>query len=253
MIALVLALAPLAQDESVGARWRVWKAEIDGHIQGQGDALPSSDIDVARELGLDDEENGNELQVYVNVPFFGRLYAGYWWIDFDGSQVLSRTITFADRSFTSGTRVDTELELDMYYLTYEFPLPIPLGTDDFNLSVGFQIGARALLVDASIQSSLFSAQDSGGTGIPVLGVHGILQLTSYVRVELELAGLAASYADTSLRYFDGFAEVVGQIGPVFAGVGYKWASVDLEDERGDVDLEVDVELDGFYLTAGARF
>lgn len=253
MTALLLALLPLSQDETIGARFRAWKAGIDGHIQGEGDALPASDIDIDSELGIDDEENAQELQVYVNIPYFGRFYAGYWWVDFEGDQTLTRTITFADRTFTAGTQVDTQLELDMYYLTYEFGLPIPLGSDDVSLSVGVQIGVRALLVDASIDSSLFSAQDSGGTGIPVVGLHGILQLTRFLRAELELAGMAASYASTSLRYFDGFAELVGQVGPVFAGLGYKWASVDLKDERGDVDLEADVEIAGVYLTVGARF
>jgi hypothetical protein len=256
MIASLLALAAstaLVQDETVGARWREWKAAISGHLQGQGDILPASDIDVDDTLGFD-RESGHEIQLYLSLPVLGRLYAGYWWIGFEGTETLDRTITFADRTFTAGTVIDSELDLDMYYLTYEFVLPsLPLGSDDFRLDLGVQAGVRALLVDGSIESSLFSAEDSGGTGIPVLGVHGTLQATPYVRAELEVAGMGVSYGRSSLRYVEAFGEVVGQIGPVFAGVGYKWCNLDMRDDRGDVDLEVDITIEGLYFTAGVRF
>lgn len=254
MSVLLLALAPLLQDEIIGGRWREWKAGISGHIQGQGDLLPSSDIDVDDTLGFDERENGHEIQLYLNLPVVGRFYAGYWWIGYEGEETLEETITFADRTFVVGTRIDSTLDLDMYYLTYEFAFPsLPLGGDDLRLDLGIQAGVRALLVEGSIESALFSAEDSGGAGIPVFGVHGMLQVTPFLRAELELAGMAAKYGATSLRYIEGFGEVVGQVGPVFAGVGYKWCTLDLKDDRGDVDLQVDVNLEGFYLTAGVRF
>lgn len=253
MILLLLGLAA-PQDEIIGARWREWKASIDGHVQGDGDLLPATDIDVDDDLGYDGRENGHEIQLYLNIPYFGRFYAGYWWIGFDGSETLERTITFADRTFTAGTTIDSEFELDVYYLTYEFAFPsLPLGGDDLRLDLGVQLGVRGLFLEGSIESSLFQADDSGGTGIPVLGVHGMLQVTPFIRAELELAGLAVSYGSSSLRYVEGFGEVVGQVGPAFAGVGYKWTSLDFKDKRGDVDLEADVVLEGFFFTAGVRF
>lgn len=254
MAVLLLALAaPLAQDENIGARWREWKAAIDGHLEGEGDTLPATNIDVDDDLGFE-RENAHEIQLYLSIPFFGRFYAGYWWVDYEGSETLERTITFADRVFTAGTPVDSRLELDMYYLTYEFPFPsLPLGGDDLRLDLGVQLGARGLVVDGSIESAIFDAQDSGGTGIPVLGVHGTLQVTPYLRAELELAGMGVSYGSSSLRYVEGFGEIVGQIGPVFAGVGYKYCSLDFEDERGDVDLSAKIKVEGAYLTAGLRF
>ena len=256
MIASLLALAASAvpaQDETIGARWREWKAAIDGHIQGQGDAVPASDIDVDDTLGYECE-NGHEIQLYLNIPFFGRFYGGYWWIGFDGQETLDRTITFDDRVFTAGTRIDSELDLDMYYLTYEFVLPsLPIGGDDFRLDLGIQAGVRALLVEGSIESSSFRAEDSGGTGIPVLGLHGTLQATPFVRAELEIAGMGVSYGSSSLRYIEAFGEIVGQLGPAFAGLGYKWCNLDMRDNHGDVDLKLVITLEGFYLTAGLRF
>lgn len=253
MLALLLALAA-PQDEIIGARWREWKAAIDGHVQGEGGLLPATNIDVDEDLGYTGRENGHEIQLYLNIPYFGRFYAGYWWIGFDGSETLERTITFADRAFTAGTTVDSAFDLDMYYLTYEFAFPsLPLGGDDLRLDLGVQLGVRALFLEGSIESALFSAEDSGGTGIPVLGVHGMLHLTSFVRAELEIAGLSASYGSSSLRYLEGFGEIVGQVGPAFAGVGYKWCSLDFKDKRGDVDLGADLVLDGFFVTAGVRF
>ncbi len=256
LMALVLSTASpaLAQDETVGVRWREWFANLGGHIQGQGEAVPATDINLSETLGLDDQENGHEIQVYLNFPFVGRLYAGYWWIDFDGSETLTRDITFADITFTASTTVKTTLDLDMYYLTYEFVLPsIPLGGDELRLDIGIQAGVRALLADASIDSVLLKAQDDGAVGIPVLGVRGALQIASFVRAEFELAGMAVSYGSSSLSYVESFGEVVGQLGPAFAGVGYKWCKFDLDDSRGDVDFSTELRLDGFYVTAGLRF
>jgi hypothetical protein len=256
--ALILAVAAAspaaAQDETIGVRWREWFVKINGHIQGQGDNVPAADINLTSTLGLDDQENGHEIQLYLSLPVLGRFYAGYWWVDFEGDETLTRDITFADVTFSASTTVESTLNLDMYYLTYEFLLPsIPLGGDTMRLDVGVQLGARALLADASIESSGLSGEDDGAVGTPVIGVRGALQLAQFVRAELEIAGMSIRYGDSSMRYVEGFAEVVGQLGPVFGGVGYKWCSLDFHDSSGDVDFQADFKLDGFYLTAGLRF
>lgn len=258
LMALLLVLSTaspaLAQDETIGVRWREWFANLGGQIQGQGGVVPATDINLTSTLGLDDQENGHEIQLYLSLPFVGRFYAGYWWIDFEGSETLTRDITFADITFTASTTVDTTLDLDMYYLTYEFLLPsIPLGGDQVSLDIGIQVGLRALLADASIDGALFNAQDDGAVAIPVVGVRGALQIASFLRTEFELAGMAVSYGSSSLSYVESFGEVVGQLGPAFAGVGYKWCKLDLDDSRGDVDFSAELRIDGFYLTAGLRF
>lgn len=252
---LVCAAAPAAaQDEIVGARWREWFVKINGHVQGQGELIPSSDLNLTETLGLDDEENGHELQLYVQIPVVGRIYAGYWWVDFEGTETLTRDISFGDVVFTASTTIDSTLELDMYYLTYEFMLPsLPLGGDTVRLDLGVQIGARALVLDASINSVLLEAEDDGAVGTPVLGGRGALQVTPYLRAELEIAGLGVRYGDAAMRYVEAYGEVVAQLGPVFAGVGYKYVSLDFKDESGDVELNAEAKLDGFYLTAGVRF
>ena len=247
------AVPAAAQDETVGARWREWFVSINGRIQGQGDVVPAADINLSETLGLDDQENAHEIQLYVQLPVLGRLYAGYWWVDFDGTETLDRDITFGDVTFTASTTVDTTLELDMYYLTYEFMFPsVPLA-DTVRLDLGVQLGVRALLLDASIDSALLFAEDDGAVGTPIIGARGALQVTPFLRAELELAGMTIRYGDASMKYVEAFGEVVGQLGPVFAGVGYKYVSLDFDDESGDVDLEAEVKLDGFYLTAGVRF
>ena len=58
------------------------------------DFLKGSNVDFASDLGLDEREFTSELQAYVRLPVFGRIYAGWWWLDREGDEVLSRTITF---------------------------------------------------------------------------------------------------------------------------------------------------------------
>lgn len=57
----------------------------------------------------------------------------------------------------------------------------------------------------------------------------------------------------SATYIEAYAEVTGQLGPVFAGVGYKFVRLDFTDRRGDDEFMLDADLFGVYLTAGLRF
>lgn len=242
-----------AQDETVGVRVREWYAKMEGRIQGQGDSVPSFDIDVDRDLGMDDEEVVHELQAYLQLPLVGRFYVGWWGGHFEGDKTLTRTITYADQTYTASTQVHSELDLNVYYLSYELVLPtLPLG-DAVRAEVGVLVGVRAILAEGSIEGGGSSGSESGGGGLPLVGVHGALQVTPYLRADVEIMGLVFKYSDISLSYLEAFGEVVGQLGPVFAGVGYKFVDIDLADHHSGVDLDLDISLDGFYVTAGVRF
>ena len=253
--ALLLAAAPAwAQDERVGVRVREWYAALEGHVESNGDILKGTNVDFGSDLGLDDAAFTSELQAYVRLPFFGRIYAGWWWLDREGDETLSRTITFADQTLTASTRVQTELNLDVYYLSYEYAFPtIPIG-ELFKLELGVLVGARAILAEASIDSALGSGSDNGGIGLPVLGGHAALQMTKWLRADVELMGMTVSYAGRRATYVEAFAEVVVQpFTWLYAGVGYKFAQVEVSDNSGSTDFLLDINISGFYLTVGLKF
>lgn len=252
--ALVLASAGSPQEEIVGGRFRHWRAEIQGTVKGQGDTFTATDIDLKSHLGMDDADAAGEVQAFLRFPVVGRFTGGYWRAAFKGEATLEETIVFDDNIFLSGSRVESELRLDVYSLSYEFILPLPLDSGPVGVELGFLGGLRVITADGSVESTLGSAQDTGSGGLPVLGGHLTLRVMSWLRAEGEFVGLKFASDDRKVRYSEAYAEVVVQpwIG-VFAGAGYKHVSLDLLDRTGRTEFEADVTLDGFYLTAGVRF
>ncbi len=249
----LLSARAYAQDETVGVRVREWYATLEGRIEAQGDSIPATNISLDRTLGLDDEEIVHEVQVYLSLPVLGRFYAGWWFSTFEGEETLSRSITFADRTFTASTRVDSRLDLDVYYLSYELVLPsLPLG-ELLQAEAGVLVGLRGLVAEGDIEAANQSASENGGIPFPVLGAHGALRVTPWLRADVEIMGLPFQYGNSNITYLEAYAEVVGQLGPVFAGVGYKFVSVDMADHRSGTEFDLNIEIDGFYVTAGLRF
>lgn len=243
-----------AQDEMIGVRVREWKATLEGKISADTTAFGGSTIDLADDLGLDAAEWSSELQVYGHIPFFGKLYGGWWRVHREGDEILTRTINFDGQVYAASTRVQSEVTLDVGYLTYEFDFPsIPLG-DAIQWEIGLQLGARVMSAAGSLDSAVASGSRDGIIGIPVLGGHMALQVTRFLRADVELVGLTFSYGDHHGSYIEAYGEIVAQPFPwLFAGVGYKYVALEVSEKGGDNDFEVDAHISGFYLTAGVRF
>jgi len=253
-VLLLSASTSWAQDEHIGVRVREWYATLEGQVTADTDALGGTRLDLADDLGLDDPKFSGEIQIYGHIPFFGKIYAGWWRVSRDADETLSRSIDFAGETFTASTQVKSEVTLDVGYLTYEFDLPsIPLG-DVIRWEIGLQLGVRAFRGEGSIESAVLSGSDSGVFGTPVLGGHMALQVTPYFRADVELVGLAFSYSSHRGSYLEAYGELVFQpFSWLFAGVGYKYVALELRETASDSLLDMDIHISGFYLTAGLRF
>lgn len=254
ILALFSAAPAFAQDEHVGVRLREWYAKLEGNLSSDGTIFGGTSISLADDLGVDDPAWSTEIQVYGRIPFFGKLYAGWWRIDRHGDEILSRTITYADQTFVASTEVKTDLTLDVGYLTYEFVFPsIPIG-DLLKWELGLQLGARVMRGEGTLDSAVASGSDSGVIGIPVIGGHAALQVTPFLRADVEVVGLGLSYSGRRGSYLEAYGEIVGQPFPwLFAGVGYKYVSLRVRDTQGSADFDLDIHITGLYLTAGVRF
>jgi hypothetical protein len=249
---LLAASSAPAQDGTVGVRLREWQAKLDGRVQAQVEGSFAADVDLDSTLGIDDPDLVHEIQAYLSLPLLGTLTAGWWSGTWDGDEFVSQDFTFGDTTFTAGTTVRSELELDVYSLSFEFGLPsLPLGP--LALDLGILVGARAIHADGEVEAAGESAQDSGTVALPVLGVRGALEMTDWLRAEIEVAGLTFRHGDSSGLYIEAYGEVVGRIGPFFAGVGYKFVDLDMADHRSGSDFDLEIDVSGFYLTAGVGF
>jgi len=250
----VLAAAPaFAQDEHIGVRVREWFARASGTVQSEGNGLGSTRLDLADDLGLGDQQLTHELQIYGRIPFFGRLYAGWWHSHDTGSDTLERTVTFAGQTFTQSTQINSEYTLDVAYLTYEVALPsIPLGKL-VELEISPNLSLRGIRAKGSIEASGMSGSDSGTVGLPTLGVHATLKLFDFVRTEAEVTGLQFRYGNNEAHYLEFYAEAVVEPLPfLFAGVGYKLVQINVT-KGGSDPSHIDVDIAGVYITFGVRF
>lgn len=253
---LMTATPAAAQDEIIGVRVREWFARMGGTIEADDGSGTSETIDLGADLGLADRNLTHELQAYLRIPVLGRIYLGWWQAHDSGSETLTRTFDFMGVQFTASTQVDTDVTLDVGYLTYELALPtIPLVEEALSFEIGLQVSGRVIRGKGSISESTGgqSAADDGIIGFPTLGGHVTVTLLSVVRAEVEVVGLAVAYGSARIRYIEAFGEVVAQPLPwLFAGVGYKMTNLDFRAE-GTQRFVLDVTVSGLYITAGVRF
>lgn len=252
---LLSAVPAPAQDGGVGLRYREWFPSLDGdvHVQDDDFAIDSGDIDLDSTLGMDDAKFAREIEAYVEIPFLGRLGAGGWFARFQGDKTLSETITFGDSVFTVGTAVETELDLDVYNLYYEFVLPLPEPEGPLDLDLGAQVGLQAIHAEGSVAAL---GQDEDGAfniGHPFLGARGALTVAEHLRGEVGVRGLAFSYSGNRIGYFDVTAELVLTVQGFYAGGGWKHVILDAAYDGSSTDADLDIRIDGPYLTAGIRF
>ncbi len=254
LFGLLAALPACAQDETVGLRLREWYARINGEVFAEAEGFAATTVDLDRHLGLGQAEVAHEIQGYLSLPILGNFTAGYWFAGYKGERWLTESISFADQTFTASTRVESELELHVGYLSYEFvlPIPMPLG-ETASFEIGAIAGVRLIAATGSVDNEFVSAEESGEGGLPVVGAHAALQVTPWLRADVEVLGLTFRAADRKATYVEAYAEVVAKLGPLFAGVGYKYVKVELKDKSASTEFEAEVLLDGLYITAGIRF
>ncbi|HZE97655.1 MAG TPA: hypothetical protein VE981_11560 [Planctomycetota bacterium] len=250
---LLSALPAAAQDETVGVKVREWWARMSGTLEAESGGSGSTRLDLSDDLGLGNQNLTTELQIYGRIPVVGRIYAGWWRAQDSGSATLDRTITFAGQTFPVGTPIDSDFQLDVAYLNYEFVFPtIPVG-DLVKFELAASLGIRGFHGEGMISGGGFSAEDKGNAGLPTVGAHATVKFFDLVRTEVEVLGLAFRYGDNEVHYLEMFAEATIEPLPwIFAGVGYKLAALNFLHEGSD-RFRLNIDIAGVYVTAGIRF
>jgi hypothetical protein len=245
-----------AQDEDVhgGIRVREWFSRMEGTIQSNSGSTSGTRASIAHDLDLGDRTLAHEVQASVGIPAVGGFYAGAWWDHVEGHRTLTQDVTFLLFTFPSSTDVSTSADLDVFYLSYEYPFPRIILGDGLTLDFGLQAGARGLKARGSIaESGGTSSSDQALAGFPVLGGHATLDVLSWVRAQVEIAAIAFSYSNYRVRYLEVNSEVgVEPLPWIYAGIGYKFADIHL-GRTGSNGFNFDVGLSGLYITVGLRF
>jgi hypothetical protein len=257
MVASTLALLLLApvQDEYIGVRERAWQAGLSGDVRADNIFTSGSDVDYESDIDLGGPEIFHDVTAWVKLPLLPfRGSIGGWFGSFEEDVTLSRTITFGDQVFLASTTVNAVADFRTYYLNAEFVLPsMPFGALSLSPSVG--LGLRHVWAEVELTNETLGineAQDVEGI-FPVISLRAVGEILGYVRVEVELSGLAGDYGLISGRFIEGAVEAdFIPMKNVFIGVGYKMVQAKLAT-TGDPETEVDLTLQGPFVAIGVKF
>jgi len=246
-LALLLALLtpfPGAADEMISIRGGYQLLNVGGHFAGE-DNGSGTNIDIDEDIDFDDS-NSWTAEGAIQFGNF-RLSAGYLPMDFSGKSTLSDAISFNGIIFPANNKVKGDIDLDFYDVGLTLYL---INFDDLPVRVqlGPEVAAKIANVDIRLKDETtgISQDVSGVGGLPTIGARGRVGLADYLGVVGRIGYMA--YSGNSVTD----AEIQVEFSPIpLLGIygGYRYIDINVDES----DVEIDVQLQGPYVGAFARF
>lgn len=215
---------------------------VAGTVNGQG-----TDIDVDRDLNLDDSENftGEVALQWGN----SRLSLNYLPIDFSGTGTLTLDGTFNGQPFSVDDTVVSDLTIDLYDIGYTYYF---INLDD--LPTRFQLGLEAAVKVADAEVTLknlnpdrqFTESESVTAPIPTIGVRTRVALADFLSITGRIG-----YLELEANHFLD-AEAQLELSPLpLLGIyaGYRHFDLKIDED----DLFVETEFSGPFAGLFFRF
>ncbi|MCK4508174.1 MAG: hypothetical protein KAU27_06525 [Desulfuromonadales bacterium] len=246
IIALFSLLAsPAFADEMFSFKAGYLSLSPSGDVSVSADGITGTTLDVEDDLSLDDSED-YFLEAALQLGSF-RLFAAYLPISLSGDSVLDRDIDFNGETFVLGSRVETDVNIDIYEAGLAWYL---LNVDDMPVRVQFGPEVAVKYVDAQIRmqdgASGVSESDSFGVPVPTVGARARVAVGD----TLGAVGRVGYMEYDSNSFLDVDAQVeFSPLPMVGLFAGYRYLDVDL-DESG---VAIDATFSGPYAGALIRF
>jgi len=245
VLAFMLAFVVPVNAFEIGARGYYWFPDFSAEVRVDNSSVVGTSINAEDDLGI-----GNES--YPSVEVFGGIGSHhislmYTKADYSGEKTISKPITFMGQTFATSTPVQSDLDLTMIDLEYQYDL-----LDMENLLAGFSLGVigkvKYLDGEVRLRSSLYDKTETFSIPIPMVGVGahiGILADILEARAKVTGIGYSGSMfyealADISLTPFP-FIDI---------HAGYKIMKLDVDDVS---DIYVDIEFQGPYVGLTVSF
>ena len=197
----------------------IWRVDTSGKLQASDTAL-----DLKTDLGITQQKLTYGGKLVVKPSRRNKLIIEGAPFRLDGTQTLSRTITYQGQTYQLNDKITSKASLDSVYGGYQFDvISNPAG------HLGFQAGGAYLNATGSITSGTtgVTASKSVTVGLPLAGVE--FRVFPVRRKALfEVNGEAKGMA---LGSYGHFVQVTGNAGlgwgPVLFEAGYRIADYDL--------------------------
>jgi hypothetical protein len=221
-----------------------WYMGVSGEGSAGFDGVAGTTVDVEDDLGYDGGQDALGARLVVGSRH--QLEVSYVGFDISADNSIDQTIRFSDISYRARTDVSSSLETTLIRGAYRFRA----GSDTFG--GGFLLGGEYVDFSASLAASgIGSASVSTQAGLPVIGVFAEFSPVGIVRLYGSLVAGTMDWDDINATFYEAEGSVRLVLGPVFAGAGYRYLSLDGEDSS--IPLEVDLVFDGPTAYAGIEF
>ena len=246
LIALISLLgSPAFADETFSLRTGYLALNPSGTIAVSGGGLTGTVVDVEDDLGVD-ESGDSFAEAALQLGAF-RLFAAYLPIRFSGNSVLNRDISFNGETFVLGSRVESDMNIDIYEAGLAWFM---VDVDDMpvRIQLGPEMSVKYIDARVELQENLFGLNESESVGVPVpaLGARGRVSFADF----LSLVGRVGYLKYSGSSFLDVDAQVeLSPLPLVGLFAGYRYLDIDVDDN----DVLIDATFAGPYAGALVRF
>ncbi len=203
-------------------------------------AVPGTPISAEDDLALDDSEFLvlGELTLLPGERHLVR-FSGFS-ARRSAQTILARQIVFDDETYNINERVDSELNLTLFGLTYGYRL---ITNDRAELAVTLGIQIADVEANAVVRSRVVRDSESGVAPLPLLGLEGRFDFTPRWSMEARVQYLTANIEEVDGSILDARAALTWRMNPHLAfGLGYRTFTIDVdsadEGTPGMVDMTI---------------
>lgn len=250
---LVLSLCIASNAFGWGAELAVggWQQSLGGtlgyEIDNSGDI-----VDLEQDFDLDDE-----LRLFgranFDLPlFFPNIYLVAAPMEFEGTGSKSVSITYGDVEFAAGAELDADLTMNQYDIALYWGIPVLKTATNgiFNIDLGLNV--RIIDLEANLsgeeEGTSTIVEESVSETVPLPMLYVALQIEPIDEFAIAVEGRGLSIGDNKLY------SVIGRLryqfaGPVFAAAGYRFETIEIDEE----DILVDIDYSGPFVEIGLIF
>ncbi len=249
LLAAILLLAMPGSSPAVGLEMAIggWDQNIEGEVCYEGNNR-NDIIDLKDDAALDDETRVMG-RVKVDMPaILPNIYIMATPMEFEGKGDKDVNFDFGDVSVSANTDFETRVTMDHVDvgLYYSIPFVNLASLDRLNIDLGLNLKVADL--EAEVKNKETGLSDAESYTLPLPMVYAAVQVQPIERLSLEAEARAVSLSGNHLYNLIG--RIKGKIfGPMFLAGGYRYDSINLDEE----DIVVDCSVEGVFLETGFEF
>ncbi len=195
--------------------------------------VPGFERDIEDLLGAADEETVPQLEASVRIGDYHRLELGYLELRRDSSITLEEDLSFGDRVFPAGTRLDTDVDVGVVRALYSYSL-----IRDAQKEVGVMAGLHVADFKVNLDSTETgqTERSEGDTPLPVIGAHASVFVGERTKVSAKVEVFRTDFDRFSGNLI--YADINAQYRLTRAmsvGLGYNYYRMRLSSDRSEVN------------------